>query len=113
MLFPPRQQCTDMSFTTPGWDIQNFIYNGTVDDMGFNITNIANGYTANCHTGGSGGDKALDYKANMNGDIWYDCSTPNYVPDNTSTIQVFFDSSTTQLTINQTWVCNDKDPDHP
>lgn len=81
--------------------------------MNVDIINTANGYSMNCHVGSSVKNDVHDRRINVNGDIWYDCNIPGYVPDNPLTTRVFFDSNTSQFAINQTWICDDKGTDRP
>ena len=114
--FPPRRDCTDASFTTPGWEIQNLYIDtdlemswgsGTVGDMTFDVRNTANGYQFSCHVGSSADNWLFDQRIIQDGKVWYSCNLQYYTPQNALATQVYFDMDTKELGINQTWVCDD------
>ena len=107
--------CTADSFSSGfEWTISNVVYNTSIVQttpahqipngvVQFNLTNPALTYTAAC----------VGYSTQLSeffyGDIIYTCTEPSDATTTTFT----FNAGTSQLNVNQSWVCSDESAEYP
>lgn len=109
--------CTDSSFGDFSWEVEGFDYHASYifttpahqNSWGyasFNLSNPALPYRAACS---ATSNQLSDF---FYGNLWYNCSVPDGA-DGGGDATFAFNRASGQLDVNQTWSCDDQDPQYP
>lgn len=109
--------CTDTSMNDFSWTVEDFDYHASYifttpahqnswGYVNFNLSNPAIPYRAACS---ATSNQLSDF---FYGNLWYNCTVPDGSEDG-GDAQFEFSRASGQLDVNQTWYCDDKDPQYP
>ena len=109
--------CSDVSFKGLEWTVQDFDYHASYifttpahqnswGYVNFNLSNPAIPYLASCS---ATSNQLSDF---FYGTMWYNCTLPDETPYG-GAAQFAFSRPSGKLDVNQTWTCDDPDPQYP
>ena len=109
--------CSDVSFKGLEWTVEDFDYHASYifttpahqnswGYVNFNLSNPAFPYLASCS---ATSNQLSDF---FYGTMWYNCTLPEEAPYGGEATFAFSRPSG-KLDINQTWTCDDPDPQYP